>query len=177
MRAMCGHSLLELLMALAVAVILLQVGVGGFSHLAASTEQRNAIQELAGTIERARRLAVTMRRQTIVCPMETDASCGENWNSGNFAVFVDTNKNRKQDDGEPLQLLQSRSGQSRPGQSRSGQRLKISWSNWLGDSTITFRSDGTIISNGTLTLSDASDKTIAQLVLNKGGRLRIDMPR
>jgi type IV fimbrial biogenesis protein FimT len=166
MRTERGYSLLELLVALTVAAVFLQAGIGGLSVLAANTEQRDTIQGLVTTIERARRVAVTMRRQTIMCPLETDETCGENWNSGNFAVFVDANKNRKQDQGEELQFLQP----------RPGQRFQVSWSNWLGDSTITFRADGSVASNGTLSLSDGS-KTIAQLVINKGGRLRVDIPR
>lgn len=172
MRAQDGYSLLELLITLSIAAILLQLGMGDLSNLSARAQQRNTTQAIVDTIERARRLAVTTQWQMIVCPLAAENTCGENWSSGAFAVFLDTNRNRKQDEGDVLQLQQPR---------RSAQQIQISWSNWLRDSTITFRGDGSVASNGTLTLRrtarDDPEEIIALLVINKGGRLRIDTPK
>lgn len=164
-----GYSLLELLIALVISSILLMIGFEGFSSLAANTQRRNAVQALLSTVEHARHLALTINQRTLVCSIDSEDRCTEDWQGAALAIIPDRNNNRRQDYGEVPSYRQ-------PWPSK---RIHVSWSNWLGDAAITFQGDGSVASNGTLYLSDdpiANDpKTAAftTLVISKGGRTRI----
>lgn len=164
-----GYSLLELLITLSVFAILLTIGFEGFSSLAASTHRRNAVQALLSTVERARHLALTIDQRTLVCRIDTDDRCTEDWQGGELAIIPDRNNNRRQDVGEVPMYRQ-------PWPSK---KIHIVWSNWLGDPTITYQADGSVASNGTLYLSDApatedpKATAFTKLVISKGGRARV----
>jgi Tfp pilus assembly protein FimT len=173
-----GYSLLELLIALSVSIILLTIGFSGFSALATNTYRRNAVQALLSTVERARHLALTINQRTLVCSIDIEGRCTEDWRGVELAIIPDRNNNRRQDiDEVPVYR-----------QPWWPDRIQVAWTNWLGDSTITYQMDGSVASNGTLYLSDSLSKSsspdesvseikasaFVALVISKGGRTRVE---
>jgi type IV fimbrial biogenesis protein FimT len=161
-----GYTLIEILIALCIVAILAQLSVGGFSTIAARSEQRSAIQTFISAIERARRLSVTLNRRVLICSIDVEEVCAKDWDGKELAAFIDSNENRLADTGEELVYRQP----------WNSQRTYVTWSNWLGDATITYQPNGTVVSNGTLVLSDTNNTAFANLVINKGGRVRLAPP-
>jgi type IV fimbrial biogenesis protein FimT len=97
-RDPAGLTLIELLIVLVLAVILLGVAAPAFHQSLQRLRVQAASNDLQAAINLTRSQAMARGRKVLMAPLEP---AGANWQSG-WAVFVDTNSNRRPDPGEPL---------------------------------------------------------------------------
>lgn len=170
-----GVTLIELLVTLAVATIVLTLGVAGFRELFTSTKMTNAANSVMGHLQFARSEAIKRSARVRVCPSADGESCrGGNpaiWSDGYVVVAmdkcvggstcVDADGDGAVDDllllrvdGEEMRALNANSG-GRPG--------------------ITFHEDGSAEgTNGTVKICDPADNSdIRLVVVYQTGRTRV----
>ena len=95
-----GFTLLELMTALAVAAVLIAVGVPQLRDLTIQQRITGAAQDLHIDLALARNEAVTRATNVTVCPSADLVACtNDGWGNGRL-VFIDTNGNGSVDVGE-----------------------------------------------------------------------------
>jgi type IV fimbrial biogenesis protein FimT len=99
-----GFTLFEMLVALAIAALLLSVGVPSYTDFVRNANQVTSSNEMLASLHFARDLAITRNVRVTVCPSSDGASCddGGAWNQG-WIVFVDINGDRQVDGGETIE--------------------------------------------------------------------------
>ena len=160
-----GYTLVEILATLSIALILFAIGTPSFLQLIEDMRQRNAIFGLTTLLQQGRASAVTTGYRTLICSLDENNACLKDWSGKKIAVATDINGNRRHDDNEPIiyELCWDPS------------KIRISWgTNALEDPSITFQPIGTVVANGTLSLMDGSGKVFAKLIINTGGRVRLE---
>lgn len=100
-----GTTLLELVVVLAIAGILLAVGIPSFASLARSSRLSAATNEFLASLHLARSEAIKRGGRAVMCPSATGTSCadGGGWHQG-WLLFHDGNNNARVDAGEDLVL-------------------------------------------------------------------------
>jgi len=161
-----GFTLIELLATLTITVFLCGISASGLTKLANDVQHRNSIQSLVSSLERTRTVAVVRNSRAVFCNMDTGGACSSSWSETYIGAFVDSNENRIHDESEELVFRQE----------WNPNLIHATWTNWLSDSVITYQGDGSVRSNGTITLTNSTDDAFARLVINKGGRLRLEKP-
>jgi len=98
-----AFTLVEVVVALAIAALLALLGAPAFQDWLAAYQQANQAKHLAETMTRARTEAVRRGHRVNLCKSNGGGSCSDqgNWESG-FLVYVDQNRDGKIDDGEPV---------------------------------------------------------------------------
>jgi len=97
-RAMRGFSLIEVLVALALAAILLALAMPDLQPLIARWQLRTATADLKNAIDLTRSQAIGRGRIVLLAPLDP---AGVAWEQG-WTIFADSNGNRRHDPGEPL---------------------------------------------------------------------------
>lgn len=101
-----GATLLELMVVLAIAAILLTVGIPSFASLARSSRLSAATNEFLASLHLARAEAIKRGRRAVMCPSATGTSCADGgWHQG-WLLFHDANNNARVDAGEETILAQ-----------------------------------------------------------------------
>ena len=159
-----GYTLIELLIAFTVALMLTLFGIGGGRILASKTHNIVGLQAITTSLDRARSLAVIRGRHVGVCMLAPDQTCSGEWSGNVLAVFIDANKNRQHDLNEEIIYREP----------WPDQYVQLQWSNWREEPLISYKPDGAVTSNGTVSLKNSKGKKIASIVINKPGRARID---
>ncbi len=159
-RKTSGLTLIELMITIAV------VGIMGLSipHLSVLLikQRLNANQnELRLFINRARLEALTRHQRITLCPLTSANFCQIDW-TGELAIFVDGNGNRKLDVGE--QLLHK---------TRLHPMIITRWSGMGRANSLHFSAQGvTFVSNGTFNLCHPDHTETFRLIVNRQGRAR-----
>ena len=100
-----GYSLLELMMTIAVAAMILTLGLPSFSALKARNTQRVEINALFHAVHLARKGSIMRKQVVSLCPTADGLTCnpGRDW-SGGFLVFENSDRDEppELDDGEIL---------------------------------------------------------------------------
>jgi len=161
-----GYTLIELLTILNIAAVLSFLGIGGFSKLVSKTQQFNIIHETITSLNFARTVALKRYERVGFCNIANDRKCSDDWNGGHLIGFIDSNQNRAYDSNEEIIFQQT----------WNSRYVHTKWNNRLGDKAITYQTNGRIVSNGTLYLSDENDKLFAKLIVNNSGRFRLEAP-
>jgi type IV fimbrial biogenesis protein FimT len=157
-----GYSLLELLLTIAVAAMIVTLGLPSFSALQARSAQRVEINALFHAVHLARKGSIMRRQFVSLCPTTNGVSCnpGRDW-SGGFLVFENADRDEPPDldDGEIL-LYRHLANPS----------LKIT-ANRRG---FTLRATFLRATNGTLVVCDRAGRvTPRALVVSYTGRPRV----
>ncbi len=108
-----GFTVIELMIVLAIAIIMVVVGVPAFSRIMDNTELSASANYLVVSMHFARSTAVTRGVPVALCPSSDGASCtgGTDWSVG-WVVFVDNGGNKGQvDAGEELLRVYNESAQ------------------------------------------------------------------
>lgn len=158
----CGYSLLELLMTIAIAALILTLGLPSFSALKARSAQRVELDALFHAVHLARKASIMRKQVVSLCPTADGAACspGRDW-SGGFLVFVNSDRDEppERDDDEIL-LHRHLAGRS----------VKIT-ANRRG---FTLRATFLRATNGTLVVCDRAGRTAPRaLVISYTGRPRV----
>ena len=157
-----GLTLIELMMGLAVVAILLGAALPAFGDLVERQRVVGAHNDMVATMHYARALALTERRNAVVCPTTDGSRCepGGVWDQG-WMVFVDHNDDRQRNADEDIERIEQRPRQA----------LQIRSSAFRPHAV--FRPNGMSgASNLTLRLCDPDGVLRGALVLNNTGRLR-----
>jgi len=99
-----GLTLVELIATLAVALILLGVGIPAWGNLAQSNAITVARNQMQSTLMHARLRAIQLDRHITVCPSLDQTSCSSDhtaWSKG-YITFIDADANRQRGKGETL---------------------------------------------------------------------------
>lgn len=157
-----GYSLYELVMTLALAALVLTLGLPSFGSLAADKRLRTETDALFHAIHRARKASIVRRRVVSLCPSVDGLSCsqGYDWSRG-WIVFanVDRDEPPQVDPGEPI--LQRHA---------VDERVQVA-ANRRG---FTLRSTHLRATNGTLVVCDRSGRAETRaLVVSYTGRPRV----
>ena len=164
MKLPLGQSLIELLVALAIATCVLSIGIPQLARLKDSMEQRSAASSLLSALHFARNQAVTDRATTSLCHGLSTCTNTKVW-QGALVVFSDRNGNGSIDGNDALlRSLPIPNGYT------------WRWSGFRSTTRISYAADGTTLAmNGTFTLCQgASPKR--QIVISLSGRPRIREP-
>lgn len=81
-----GFTLIELMVTLAVAAILLTIGIPSFRDLMIKSRLSGQIQEFYGALSYARSEAIKRGNFVTICKSSNGSSCGGNWSDG-WIVF------------------------------------------------------------------------------------------
>ena len=164
MKTSHGHTLLELLICIAVFIYLASIGIPHLAHLRQQMAERATTNNMLGALHYARGQAVFSRISTSLCNGELSCSSNTTWQNG-LLVFSDPNANGQLDTGEVLL-----------------QKLAIPedyswrWSSFRSRTRISFANDGTTLAlNGTFTLCYKTTPT-RQIVVSITGRPRVQPP-
>ncbi len=103
---MAAFTLVEVLVALAVALALIAAAMPSFRDWLAAYQLANHARHLADSMTLARTEAVRRGHRVNLCTSADRQRCAERagWNSG-FVVFVDVNRDGQVDDDEPVLAL------------------------------------------------------------------------
>ena len=96
--ARAGHTLVELMVVLALAAILCSLAIPALQSLLAQLQLRAAVADLRGAIDLARSQALGSGNPVTLAPLEP---AGLDWRLG-WVVFADANRNRRPDAGETV---------------------------------------------------------------------------
>ncbi|MDG4559694.1 MAG: Tfp pilus assembly protein FimT/FimU [Candidatus Competibacter sp.] len=168
-----GFTLMELMVTVAVAAILLFVGVPTFQETINNNRLTSNANALVAALNLARSEAIKRNTRVTLCKSADGASCtaGGDYAQG-WIVFADPNANGAIDAGEPIiQVGQALSGGlTLTGNGVGGVADSISYV-----SAGVSQSNGGGPQNGTLTLCKTGyTASSRQLVLTRGGRLRVE---
>ncbi len=155
-----GHSLAELLVAVAVLSILISTATPAMTGMAQRNKTTYTVNQMLGAIQYARSSAVFARQNTILCPGQISCLETTDWGDS-FLIFQDLNGNNRVDDNEhPLRHEQLSDGYS------------WHWSSFRKLPHIIYQRDGTTrAANGTLTLCKEG-VPLQQIVISLSGRIR-----
>jgi prepilin-type N-terminal cleavage/methylation domain-containing protein len=100
-----GYSLLELLMTIAIAAIVITLGLPSFGALKARNAQRVELNALFHAVHLARKGSIVRKQVVSICPTADGTACspGRDW-SGGFLVFENSDRDEppELDNGEIL---------------------------------------------------------------------------
>ena len=161
----CGFSLLELLIAVALASVLLAAGAPSFMSMLQDDRIRSRIDSLLTDVDFARLKAVERDQDVVLCRSSDGRHCQRSaraqadWSAG-WIVYVNTDGNKKRDAGEPL--LEARAALT------GG--MTLSFNQWW---RVVYHGDGSARS-GTFVLCDSRGPRHARaLILYYTGRPRV----
>jgi type IV fimbrial biogenesis protein FimT len=171
MRRSGGFSLVEVLVALAVASVLMGLAVPSMRKLIEQERSTAAINAMIGTVELARSSAIDFNARVIVCPLAAaqdtaPARCGGHgdWANG-WITFVDRDRNAAFGIGDdPLRETPALAMGSR-----------LTWRSFRNRPYLAFEASGlTAWQNGSFLYCPASadPHDARQIVLNPQGRVR-----
>lgn len=162
-----GFTLIEALIAMAVAAVLLAIAVPAWSHAKAAAYSGSVRADLAATLLDAVRHSAIAGTEVVVCPTTAAGQCSgqANWDHG-WMAFADINGNRAHDAHETLLLEE----EPLP----TGVHLRST----TGRTRLIFQpSGGNAGSNVTFTLCDSrGPERATTLVLSNTGALRSGSP-
>ena len=164
-RGKSGFSLTELMVTLAAAGVLMGIAIPEFSALAAGQVASARINAIAGAVNSARHLAISHNTAATLCPGQGPV-CGDGnlWHEG-MLVFIDSDGDRRVDDGELV-------GARLPGLD-AGET--VVWRSFGNRSYLRFMGSGLTDwhpGNFQYCPADRDPRFARQVILNAQGRLR-----
>lgn len=157
-----GFSLYELLMTLAIAALVLTIGVPSFGGLVAGKRLRAETDALFHALHLARKTSIVRRREVTICPSTDGASCDgdTDWSAG-WILFVnaDSDGPPQVDGGEPVLARR-----------RVDERVRID----ANRQAFSMRSTQLRATNGTLVVCDRTGRAATRAVIvSYTGRPRV----
>lgn len=155
-----GFTLVELMIALVIAGILIQVVAPGFQKMIKDGRIRAEVYAIRAALNTARSEALTQRQNVVVCPGTAATGCGTataDWTDG-FIAFVDTNRDNAYTpptnvDGDNIIVAHSED---------SPDSIKIWLASTAGDAFIRFTAQGYTGTTASLEVCDDRELTDAR---------------
>src|SRR5262245_41566326 len=161
-----GFTVIELLVALAIASVLIGLAIPAFKGYVERNRSGVAVNQMIANLQSARFAAITLRTPITICPSANGNDCGprDTWHLGTL-IFADANRNGRRDPGEEvLRVL--------PG---FDERARWYWRSFRNRTYLSFTPTGlTQWQNGTLLYCPpGGDATLFRaLIINPPGRVR-----
>ena len=168
-RRIRGLSLMDLITGVAIASLLLGIGIPGFQRYLASSRLVTSTNLMARSLALARSEAVRRRQVVVICKSRDRQTCSRegSWRQG-WILFADAQPDRLRGENEPL--LAAR------GPLPAG--IQLDYRAFRSSNFITFYPTGISLANGTFTLCHQGDAASARaLILSKTGRVRLSRRR
>jgi type IV fimbrial biogenesis protein FimT len=161
-RSTRGYTLYELVMTLAIAALVLTLGLPSFGGLVADQRLRAETDALFHALHLARKTSIARRREIALCPSRDGLACdgGTDWSAG-WILFVNADRDGppQVDGGEPVLARR-----------RVDQRVRIA----ANRQAFTLRSTHLRATNGTLVVCDRAGRAEARaVVVSYTGRPRV----
>lgn len=165
-----GFTLIEMMVTVAVAAILMSVGVPSFQQLIQSNRVTTQTNEFVAALNLARSEAIKRGSRITVCKSSTSTSCAASggWQQG-WIIFMDNNNNASADDGTGsiLRVYGALSDVT-----LTGNTHVASYVSYVASGSTQLAGGG--FQAGTLTLCPGSGATKGRtLVLSRTGRLSL----
>jgi type IV fimbrial biogenesis protein FimT len=138
MKSVNGFTLIELMVTIAVAAILLSIGIPAFNQMTATNRIASETNDLVSALNFARSEAVKRGATVSVCSSNNGTGCSGSWSDG-WLVFVDADGDAAVDAGDTV---------VRAGEPKSG---GTTWAS--GGGNITFQASGRANNTHTFTLT------------------------
>lgn len=165
----CGFTLLELLISVAIATLILAIGIPAFNSLSARSQQTAEINSLVRHLQLARSSAIKTGNHHVLCPSKDMLGClgDTRWESG-YILFEDRNQDAIRDPHETLVRV-----------SRPTGNFDIAMQTTAGRKLVIYRADGRSAgSNLTLTFCDPGKSIQPKaVILSNSGRTRVSTTR
>ena len=161
-RSRAGFSLVEILTVLAIATVLLLIGVPSYAGLVQSQRASSAMHLLTAHMASARITAITYRIPTVVCPSDRAGGCRRDgdWSQG-WLMFFDADGNRQPDSRQDI--LRDENAPIHPS-------LRIVSS--AGRTQLRYLPDGRSAGSNISVRLCREDKLLARVIVNNTGRIR-----
>lgn len=158
-----GFTLVELLFTLAIVAVITGLAAPAMDNLIQSNRRHTAVSDLVTMINLARNTAIMQQQTITLCPLDKDKQCATDW-TGAITVFRDPKSDRTLDhDNQVIRISQIPEG-----------------GYWTANTSSRpyFRFMPTGIANyaigNMIWCPDNKDPTqAAQLIINRGGRIRL----
>ena len=170
-RAAQGFTLVEMLVVLAVFGVLLTVAVPTFQSVWASVRMSAVTNDFLGALRLARTNALRLNHTVVMCVSSDAQSCNQNadWHAG-WMVFVDRNNNgRRDNEDEQIFLTQG----AVTGVRILGNGAVRRFVSWRSNGTMRRGTGQGVPQMGTVTFCPDGETHARQIVINIGGRSRI----
>jgi type IV fimbrial biogenesis protein FimT len=144
-----GFTLVELMITLAMAAILLGIGVPAMQDMSSNARMRTEANNMVSMLQFARSEAVKYQYEVVICPSADGATCANGANPDFLIVFVDDNDN---------DIVEATDGNGQPdlGEAllRSGEMLGPGqeWDTPAPIAGIAFLADGLVKNNAVINL-------------------------
>ena len=165
-----GFTLIELLVTLAVAGVLLAVGVPGFTKLIKDNRLATSVNELAGSFSLARMEAVRRGARVVMCKSDDQSTCSTStsvgWRDG-WLIFIDKDADDVVDStgSDPEPVVQKHAALD--------EGVTVSPSSALSN-RIRFRASGRPMESGSFTVCDDRQGSYGRMLQIDGtGRVRL----
>ena len=157
-----GFSLVEALTVLAIATLLLLIGVPSYAGLVESQRASSAMHLLTAHMASARSTAITYRIPTVVCPSDRAGGCRRDgdWSQG-WLMFFDADGNRQPDSRQDI--LRDENAPIHPS-------LRIVSS--AGRTQLRYLPDGRSAGSNLRVRLCREDRLLALVIVNNTGRVR-----
>jgi len=164
-----GLTLLELVIALAIATTLLLLATPAYHSWIADMELRDRIEALVGAMSFARSEAIKQNSRVDLCPSDDGLHCstGGRWEAG-WIMFADDNDNGERDADETILRVEAK---SYPGITVRGNRPVRDYVSYMSSGQTRMKSGA--LQMGTFTVCRSGQKEV-DVVLANGGRVRVD---
>lgn len=171
-RRPLGLTLLDLLVSLAIAALLVGVGLPGYRAWIAEMELRDRVEALVEAMSHARAEAIKRGVRVNLCPTHDGAHCAADghWESG-WLLFADANHDGDRDDDEAVVRHE---GPAHPGITVRGNRPVNQYVSYTPFGQT--RMVNGALQMGTFTVCRPGAKAV-DVVLANGGRVRVDRTR
>ncbi|MCG7201292.1 GspH/FimT family pseudopilin [Marinobacter pelagius] len=158
-----GFTLVELLVTLTIVAVIASITVPSMDNFIRQSNRHAAVSDMIGLINLARNTAIMEQQTVTLCPLDENGECGHDW-SGTITVFRDPESDKILNDAtEVIRVAQSHKG-----------------GDWIANTASRpyFRFMPTGIANyaiGNMVWCPSSREmnSAAQLVVNRGGRVRV----
>lgn len=101
-----GYTLFELMAAVVIAVIAINLAVSGLKPIIDSAKTRSSVSEVNTAFRLARQTAVEQQQTVTICALKADQTCGADWNQP-VMVFLDPGNERELiNDDQLLRVIQ-----------------------------------------------------------------------
>ena len=155
-----GFTLIELMVTLAIAAIVLSIGIPSFKNIIKENNQATLLNEFTSYVNFAKSTAVTQGAVVVLCPRNTagtDCNSSGSWDDG-WIVFVDSNEDGDKDNGDTLLKVH--------------ESIDDDFNITTSSTSVEINAKGFVSANSTFTFCDSrgSNYAVAK-ILSKTGRM------